>query len=253
MQSRFSSIFMTMALMLFVLMHVTPSLAQRHAPKPFLDSSQYPKGINYYHVPIDSSGASFYRDYAKYLWGKSMRNTPRGVEAVQDACTHPDSILRRFAPAFGMLITRKSAPQLYKLACRVIADGAQSVKTAKQSFMRKRPFVQLNETTPIPEAEQAYRTKTSFPSGHTARGWTLALILSEIYPARQDEILKAGYEYGMSRVIVGYHYISDVEAAMIMSSGAVARLHADEDFMNQLGKAKKEFYKLLSKSRVATN
>jgi len=63
-------------------------------------------------------------------------------------------------------------------------------------------------------------------------------------PDRQNAILKAGYEYGESRVIVGYHYQSDVDAARIASSAAFARLQSSEKYQKQLKKALKELKKL---------
>lgn len=72
-------------------------------------------------------------------------------------------------------------------------------------------------------------------------GWAIALVLAEINPERQDEILKRGYEYGQSRVIVGFHFQSDVDHARIITSTLVNRLHANDDFMRQLQKAKDEF------------
>ena len=107
--------------------------------------------------------------------------------------------------------------------------------------MRIRPFVQFNEPTPVPKDEEILKNTSSYPSGHTTRGWTIALVLAEINPARQDEILKRGYEYGESRVIVGFHYQSDVDAARVTSSTLVNRLHANDKFVQQLQKAKKEF------------
>ena len=75
----------------------------------------------------------------------------------------------------------------------------------------------------------------------------MALVLAEINPARQDAILERGYQYGESRVIAGYHYQSDVDAARIAASAVVARLHTDAGFISQLAKAKKEFQKLSKK------
>ena len=72
-------------------------------------------------------------------------------------------------------------------------------------------------------------------------GWGIALALAEINPYRQNEILKRAYEYGESRVIVGFHYQSDVDHARILSSVLLNRLHANDDFMTQLQKAKEEF------------
>ncbi len=58
------------------------------------------------------------------------------------------------------------------------------------------------------------------------------------------EILKRGFEMGQSRVICGYHFQSDVDAARIVASAVVARLHANDAFVKQLNKAKDEFSKL---------
>ena len=93
-------------------------------------------------------------------------------------------------------------------------------------------------------------TNGSYPSGHTAIGWATALVLAEINVDRQNEILKRGYEMGQSRVICGYHFQSDVDAARLVASAVVARLHANENFMKQLEKAKKEFAELVSKGQV---
>lgn len=55
---------------------------------------------------------------------------------------------------------------------------------------------------------------------------------------------------GQSRVICGYHFQSDVDAAHIVASAVVARLHANENFIKQLGKAKQEFAKLVKEGKV---
>lgn len=48
-------------------------------------------------------------------------------------------------------------------------------------------------------------------------------------------------DYGESRVIVGFHYQSDVDHARIITSTLVNRLHDNDEFMKQLKKAKDEF------------
>ena len=63
-----------------------------------------------------------------------------------------------------------------------------------------------------PEQQEELSTNGSYPSGHTAIGWATALVLAEINPDRQNEILKRGFEMGQSRVICGYHFQSDVDA-----------------------------------------
>ena len=53
--------------------------------------------------------------------------------------------------------------------------------------------------------------------------------------------------YGESRVIVGAHWQSDVNAGYLYASVAVAKLHTSPVFMKQLEKAKKEFARLKKK------
>lgn len=109
--------------------------------------------------------------------------------------------------------------------------------------MRLRPFVFFGSHSCTPNDEAVLSKNGSYPSGHTTIGWSSALILAEIRPDRQNEILKRGYEFGQSRVICGVHWQSDVDAGRITGSAEVARLHADKNFMKTLEEAKREIQK----------
>ena len=58
---------------------------------------------------------------------------------------------------------------------------------------------------------------------------------------------------GESRVICGYHFQSDVDAARLVASAVVARLHADPGFQAQLEKARKEMARLIKDGKVKTS
>ena len=73
-----------------------------------------------------------------------------------------------------------------------------------------------------------------------------ALLLTEINPTHSEEILKRGFDYGQSRVIAGYHWQSDVDAARIQASVMFARLHAVPEFVKELDAVKKEYSKFLA-------
>ena len=47
--------------------------------------------------------------------------------------------------------------------------------------------------------------------------------------------------YGESRVIAGYHWQSDVDAARLAASVAYAKLHTSDRFLEQMAAARKEF------------
>lgn len=107
--------------------------------------------------------------------------------------------------------------------------------------MRPRPFMVMNEPTITPDDEVYLRKNGSYPSGHTILGWSTALILSSINPERADTILARGLMYGESRVIVGAHWQSDVNAGYVAAAAAYAKLQTSPRFMEQLAKARKEF------------
>lgn len=212
----------------------------------FLNMEDVPSSLEILMCPPDTASARFAYDHEQYEWGKTMRNTPRGRQAVTDANLdwYTDWANDAFGEAFGSPITKKDNPELYKLVYNMQEDaGDLATREAKQHYMRTRPFVFWNEPTATPKDEEALRKNGSYPSGHTSIGWATALVLAEINPARATEILKRGFEFGQSRVIVGAHYQSDVDAGRITGAAIVSRLHADKDFQNQLKKAKKEFEK----------
>ena len=192
-------------------------------------------------LPPKPEEASFYNDWQRYQWGKTMRNTERGKQAVADAAFTLDYLAKIYTRPFGMEISEKNTPEIWALLDRVFVTAALCKDKAKRRIMRNRPFVQFNEPTQIPEDEKVLRDNSSYPSGHTTQGWAIALVLAQINPERQDAILKRGFEYGESRVIVGFHFQSDVDAARTITSTLINRLNVNEDFKQQLAKAKAEF------------
>ena len=207
----------------------------------FLTTSDMPAGENYLPPPPAYNSERFFNDWVAYKWGKSIRPTDRGKQVVSDASTSINYFCSTFSPAFGMTISSSNTPELYALLSKARVDGNNAAKSVKNFYMKTRPFMKFEEPTSVPSSEASLRTNGSYPSGHTAQGWTLTLILAEINPARQDTILSRGYQYGQSRAIGGFHWLSDVDAGRCIASAAVARLHADPAFMEQLRKAKEEF------------
>lgn len=193
-------------------------------------------------APPDTTSARFAYDREQYEWGKSMRNTPRGRQAVIDADLSDGWLDRTFSEAFGMKLTKENTPAIYKLMTKMKEDaGDLATRAAKQHYMRTRPFVLFNEPSATPDDEAALSKNGSYPSGHTAIGWAVAIVLSEIAPERVNEILKRGFETGQSRVIVGAHYQSDVDMGRVVGSGIVGILHANPEFMRDLANAKAEY------------
>ena len=148
-----------------------------------------------------------------------------------------------FSPVMGIEISAQNTPEIWQLLNHAVRTTDLATHKAKKTYMRRRPYMVFGEPTLVPEDEEELSHNGSYPSGHTTLGWSTALILCEINPAAQDAILKEGFEYGQSRVIAGFHWQSDVDAARVLSSAAFARLHTSPAYLKQLKKAQKEFLK----------
>lgn len=217
----------------------------------YLNEQDVPNCLILLPSPPPQGSALFNYDIEQYEWGKTLRNTTRGKLAVDDADLSDTGLAKAFSSAFGIEISNQITPQIFKLITNMKEDcGDLGTRAAKNYYLRPRPFVYFKEDTSIPHVQSWYVNSGSYPSGHTSIGWGVALILSEINTMNQDAILKRGYEIGQSRVIAGFHYQSDVDAARWMSSTIVARLHADKKFNQQMKRAKKEFKRLLKKGRI---
>ena len=210
----------------------------------YFTADEMPNGVVFLPSPPDTTSILFISDYAQYMWGKTIRNTERGQEAIDHVVTSVSEMAALFSKPFGMTISRETTPAIYKMLLKAIPTLRLSAVHPKETYMRKRPYVRMNETTPVPQEEEELRNSGSYPSGHTIRGWGMALLLAEINPAAQDALLKLGYEWGESRVILGYHWQTDIDAAIALASASYARLHTSQEFLDDMAKAREEYARL---------
>ena len=214
-----------------------------------LSETTAPNSLAILPKPPTYDSVAFLNDQAQYHDGYSLKNSKRWAEAEKDAdLGYPDretavTIARQFDKAFGTKITSQGTPAIYRILQEIKRDSSFVTKSAKKHYMRTRPFVFFHQHTCTPQDEKFLRTSGSYPSGHTTLGWATALVLAEINPSRQNQILKRGYEYGQSRVICGAHWQSDVNAGRVTGAALVARLHANKKFLDWLKTAKKELIK----------
>lgn len=210
----------------------------------YFTADEMPNGVVFLPSPPDTTSILFISDYAQYMWGKTIRNTERGQEAIDHVVTSVSEMAALFSKPFGMTISREATPAIYKMLLKAIPTLRLSAVHPKETYMRKRPYVRMNETTPVPQEEEELRNSGSYPSGHAIRGWGMALLLAEINPAAQDALLKLGYEWGESRVILGYHWQTDIDAAIALASASYARLHTSQEFLDDMAKAREEYARL---------
>lgn len=197
-------------------------------------------------APPDTTSLDFAHDVMRYMWGKTMRaDTARAAIAARDAVWDLDTLAAIFSTPFGLKIDKEATPEIYK----AFVNGVGTIELIrirpKAHFMRKRPFDRFHEPMYTTWEEDELRGEGSYPSGHTIRGWSAALILAEINPAAANELYARGWEYGESRVIVGAHWQSDVDASRPAASIGYALLQTSPAYREQMDKAREEFIRII--------
>jgi acid phosphatase (class A) len=178
-------------------------------------------------------------DRATYDETRALAGTPRWQLAIQDNDLWNGGALKRYSCAIGRDIGEKTTPTAMRMLHRVELDVRTVGTPPKDFYNRRRPALGNDKPICVPR-ETWLETNASYPSGHSMAGWSWALILAEAEPAKASALLQAGREMGMSRVVCGVHYPTDVEAGRTLGAAMVARLHADPAFMADLAKAKTE-------------
>lgn len=213
-------------------------------PEPYFSFRELPNMLKWAPAPPDTMGAAFTYDIMQYMWGKEMRqNKERADIAIRDAVYSLECIAQEFSEPFGLTISEENTPEIWKLLRDAKATCEAISGFPKYYYKRKRPFVRFQEPTATPQFEPELRRNFSYPSGHTILGWASALLLTEINPERADTILARGMMYGESRVIVGAHWQSDVDAGRLAAAAAYARMHTSDRFLEQMRRARQEFQK----------
>ena len=230
-------------LMIWAVMMTAAVCAQAQSDvEPYFTTKEMPDMLKWCPAPPDTVGAHFAYDIIQYMWGKEMRNNKERADiAIRDAVYGLDCIIREFSEPFGLQISKEETPEIYKVLRDATATCDSICTLPKKYYMRRRPFMRMNESALYPSDEPHLRKNGSYPSGHTILGWSSALLLSEINPDRADTLLARGYMYGESRVIVGAHWQSDVDAGRLAASAAYAKLHTSERFLEQMRLARQEF------------
>ncbi|UKE47252.1 acid phosphatase [Xanthomonas cerealis] len=170
----------------------------------------------------------------------ALRGSARWQQATRDADLSFPAGAGHFACALGVAIDAQRTPHLYALLERSRIDASAATKAAKNHYRRPRPFMLNQQPSCTPQDEEQLRHNGSYPSGHSAIGWTWALILSEIAPDRADALILRGRSYSESRLVCNVHWHSDVLAGRLMGAATVARLHADPTFRADLDAARGE-------------
>lgn len=208
-------------------------------PNGYLHPADLPDSLAVLPPPPQPGSAAMAADQAAFEQAMQA-SAERQAIAKTDAEIEWSTLARPFEEILGTSLSDGSKPHTEMLLRRSMVDAGLSTYRAKNHYKRVRPFVKNGVSSCLPEHEEVLEADGSYPSGHSAIGWMLALVLTDLVPEKQDQLLKRGYEYGQSRVVCLAHWQSDTTVARMMASATFARLQSDPMFRAQLELARRE-------------
>ncbi|NHF66248.1 acid phosphatase [Xanthomonas hortorum] len=206
----------------------------------YLEKEQLPDSLRLVPPPPQDGSAALANDEAIAKAMLALRGTPRWNLATQDAALAFPAAAGHFSCALGIQIDQAHTPHLLRLLERSMRDASSSTSAAKARYQRPRPFMRNDQPMCTPADDAALRKNGSYPSGHTAIGWSWGLILAELAPTQRDALLARGRAFGDSRLVCNVHWQSDVIQGRMMAAATVAALHDNPAFQKDLAAARRE-------------
>ena len=212
--------------------------------QPYFTTEELPDLVKCLPAPPEKGSPAFKYDMQRYKWGKAQRrDAARADMARRDAVWSYEALLTELSEPFGLAISEAATPEIWKLLTTSLATTDQMRVAPKAYYHRTRPFVYFRENAFL-EDDAQFAGEGSYPSGHTMRSWTAAMLLAEINPAAADAIFARAWECGISRVISGAHWQSDVDITRLAAGIGYSRLQTSPAFRAQMARAQDEFRRL---------
>jgi acid phosphatase (class A) len=141
-----------------------------------------------------------------------------------------------FSESLGSWFNPDDLPQTMTFLVKVNKEAGEVCSSAKQVFLRTRPFKTDPRIHPCVESEKS----TSYPSSHSTRATTLALVLSAMFPDHKDALMARAKLIGDDRVVAGQHFPSDVAAGRVLAQAIFDKMSKNPEFQSDFEKVKEE-------------
>jgi len=208
----------------------------------YLNPAQRPDLTKILAAPPAAGSPRAIADAAIFDQSRSLKGSARWKRATDDV---DGTIWKHFSEALGVTIDPTQAPILAALLERAGEDRSV-VGVAKTHWGTKRPYIGKTDA-PICEAKSAHLAgNPDYPSGHSAFGMHVAMILAELAPSRADALYARGRDYAESRWICGSHSVSATEAGMQSGATIYGAEHVSPYFRRDMEAARAELDAILS-------
>lgn len=132
-----------------------------------------------------------------------------------------------FAASIGPSFAAAKLPVTARLFLHVRSDVGNLINAAKMYWDRPRPA-------------GAQKRRGSYPSGHAAFAASTAILLSQLVPAKRDEIFSQARTFAENRILLGLHYPSDVASGWTAGTLAAYVMMHDRAFERDFAAARAE-------------
>jgi acid phosphatase (class A) len=178
------------------------------------------------------------------------------AHAVADA----EASCERFSDVLGDALTSKSNPRVLAFLNQAAREGASITGAAKQYWKRTRPYAysgeveRLGDMSPdwkvVPQMNTGGATTadtqkaasalahSSYPSGHATFGTVCAILLADMVPEKRTALFARSRDYAHSRMVLGAHFPTDLEAGRIAGTLATQLLLQNAVFQRDLAEAR---------------
>jgi acid phosphatase (class A) len=161
-------------------------------------------------------------------------SSERKARASADVDMSLTQFLRGAGIAFEPEKLKACEGTLFKMLRR---DEKSVLDAAKDAFCRTRPFKTAG--TPLRAVAAGLAAgDNSYPSGHAAYGAAVGFLLADMLPEKKTAIYARIEDYAYSRLVLGVHFRSDVEAGKLLGAAVGATLISKPGFTESFEETK---------------
>jgi acid phosphatase (class A) len=165
----------------------------------------------------------------------------------------------RIADVLGDTDAFNHEPQVLALLNEAAHESAALSATTKTYWKRTRPFAFDSEVERYADVAEVVRTASaaqtatrrmdagggmvdmahsSYPSGHSTFGTVCAILLASMVPEKRAALFERGLDYAHSRMVVGAHFPTDLEAGRLTGTVAAELLLQNPRFEHDFATAR---------------
>lgn len=172
-------------------------------------TSRWLQGINRY-------------DLRMLLWFVDRRHRQLWIAFARALSRSGDGLLQVLLPSLLLILDRQTGAIVFAVTLAGFAIERPLYWILKNSCQRRRPPEAIPSFNSVIKASDRF----SFPSGHTCGAFLLAAIVTLHYPALAVPMYLWAGSVGVSRVVLGVHFPTDILAGALLGS-AIAWLVGD--------------------------